>query len=258
MSAERLERGAAGQSCSACSGPRPGLGRGCRRSCLACARSWTTSSPGRRRTPRSVRRSSPTSRRRWRARASSRRPRLVRALALRIELRAAPRGIGLWRVLSGCRSTSCWTSWRGTRPFRGAGPAAALGDGGGGGARGDGGARLARLVGRSRAASPRRPRRCARARCGSREEDAEALDGVPRRSDPTPTSDAPAEMRDFRLGRTLDRAADVPLSIAEAACDVALLAAHIAEPCAATSAPTRRRPRSSRTAPLAPRRTSSR
>jgi formiminotetrahydrofolate cyclodeaminase len=31
------------------------------------------------------------------------------------------------------------------------------------------------------------------------------------------------------LGRTLDRAAEVPLAIAEAACDVALLAAHAAE-----------------------------
>lgn len=37
------------------------------------------------------------------------------------------------------------------------------------------------------------------------------------------------EMRDFHLGRTLERAADVPLAIAETACDVALLAAHAAE-----------------------------
>jgi methenyltetrahydrofolate cyclohydrolase len=37
-----------------------------------------------------------------------------------------------------------------------------------------------------------------------------------------------AEARDFHLGRTLDRAADVPLAIAETACDVALLAAHAA------------------------------
>jgi formiminotetrahydrofolate cyclodeaminase len=40
-----------------------------------------------------------------------------------------------------------------------------------------------------------------------------------------------AEMRDFRLGRTLHRAADVPLSIVEAAADVALLAAHTASRC---------------------------
>jgi formiminotetrahydrofolate cyclodeaminase len=43
--------------------------------------------------------------------------------------------------------------------------------------------------------------------------------------------DVPVEQRDFRLGRTLERAADVPLSIAEAACDVAILAAHIAARC---------------------------
>lgn len=41
-----------------------------------------------------------------------------------------------------------------------------------------------------------------------------------------------AEMRDFRLGRTLHRAAAVPLSIVEAAADVALLAAHTADHCA--------------------------
>ena len=41
-----------------------------------------------------------------------------------------------------------------------------------------------------------------------------------------------AEMRDFRLGRTLHRAADVPLSIVEAAADVALLASHAASHCA--------------------------
>jgi methenyltetrahydrofolate cyclohydrolase len=40
------------------------------------------------------------------------------------------------------------------------------------------------------------------------------------------------EMRDFRLGRTLHRAADVPLAIVEAAADVALLASHTAECCA--------------------------
>jgi formiminotetrahydrofolate cyclodeaminase len=41
-----------------------------------------------------------------------------------------------------------------------------------------------------------------------------------------------AEMRDFRLGRTLHRAAAVPLSIVEAAADVALLASHTADHCA--------------------------
>jgi formiminotetrahydrofolate cyclodeaminase len=40
-----------------------------------------------------------------------------------------------------------------------------------------------------------------------------------------------AEMRDFRLGRTLHRAADVPLSIVEAAADVALLASHTTGHC---------------------------
>ncbi len=39
------------------------------------------------------------------------------------------------------------------------------------------------------------------------------------------------EMRDFRLGRTLHRAAAVPLSIVEAATDVALLASHTAGHC---------------------------
>jgi methenyltetrahydrofolate cyclohydrolase len=41
-----------------------------------------------------------------------------------------------------------------------------------------------------------------------------------------------AEMRDFRLGRTLYRAAGVPLSIVDAAADVALLASHTAGHCA--------------------------
>ena len=40
------------------------------------------------------------------------------------------------------------------------------------------------------------------------------------------------ETRDFRLGRTLHRAADAPLAIAEAAADIAALAAHTAERCA--------------------------
>jgi methenyltetrahydrofolate cyclohydrolase len=37
--------------------------------------------------------------------------------------------------------------------------------------------------------------------------------------------------RDFNLGQALDRAADVPLAIAETACDVAQLAAHVADRC---------------------------
>ncbi len=37
--------------------------------------------------------------------------------------------------------------------------------------------------------------------------------------------------RDFKLGQALDRAADVPLAIVEAACDVAQLAAHVADHC---------------------------
>jgi formiminotetrahydrofolate cyclodeaminase len=37
------------------------------------------------------------------------------------------------------------------------------------------------------------------------------------------------EGRDFKLGRTLENAADVPLAIAAAACDVTLLAAHVAD-----------------------------
>ena len=41
-------------------------------------------------------------------------------------------------------------------------------------------------------------------------------------------SDPRQEARDFELGRTLDRAADVPLAIAASACDVALLAAEVA------------------------------
>jgi formiminotetrahydrofolate cyclodeaminase len=60
-------------------------------------------------------------------------------------------------------------------------------------------------------------------------EDAEALQsfltarqagGEPRRA-----------ARDFNLGQALDRAADVPLAIVEAACDVALLGAHVADRC---------------------------
>lgn len=38
--------------------------------------------------------------------------------------------------------------------------------------------------------------------------------------------------RDFRLGQALHRAADAPLAIAETACDVAMLAAQVADRCA--------------------------
>ena len=58
-------------------------------------------------------------------------------------------------------------------------------------------------------------------------EDADALEAFLAARD---TSVEPrAEARDFHLGRTLERAADVPLAIAEVACDVALLAAHAAD-----------------------------
>lgn len=58
-------------------------------------------------------------------------------------------------------------------------------------------------------------------------EDADALEAFLAARD---TSVEPrAEARDFHLGRTLERAADVPLAIAETACDVALLAVHAAE-----------------------------
>jgi formiminotetrahydrofolate cyclodeaminase len=63
------------------------------------------------------------------------------------------------------------------------------------------------------------------------EEDAEALEAfLAERA--APSGDR-AEARDFRLGRTLHRAADVPLAIAEAASDVALLAQHAAGHCRA-------------------------
>jgi formiminotetrahydrofolate cyclodeaminase len=61
------------------------------------------------------------------------------------------------------------------------------------------------------------------------EEDAEALEAF--LSERAGTDETRPEARDFRLGRTLHRAADVPLAIAEAASDVALLAAHTAERC---------------------------
>jgi len=43
--------------------------------------------------------------------------------------------------------------------------------------------------------------------------------------------DQKQKTRDFELGVTLDRAAEVPLAIAETACDVALLAAHVVGRC---------------------------
>jgi formiminotetrahydrofolate cyclodeaminase len=45
------------------------------------------------------------------------------------------------------------------------------------------------------------------------------------------TAEPRREARDFQLGQALFHAADVPLAIAETACDVALLAAHVAENC---------------------------
>jgi len=57
-------------------------------------------------------------------------------------------------------------------------------------------------------------------------EDAEALTAfVDERERPV---DVRPDTHDFKLGRTLDRAADVPLAIATTACDVAMLAAHVA------------------------------
>jgi formiminotetrahydrofolate cyclodeaminase len=59
-------------------------------------------------------------------------------------------------------------------------------------------------------------------------EDADALDAfLAARA----TVEARPEARDFRLGQALFNAADVPLAIAGTACDVALLAAHVAENC---------------------------
>jgi formiminotetrahydrofolate cyclodeaminase len=45
------------------------------------------------------------------------------------------------------------------------------------------------------------------------------------------TGETRPQARDFRLGQMLDRAADVPLAIGETACDVALLAAQVADRC---------------------------
>jgi formiminotetrahydrofolate cyclodeaminase len=58
-------------------------------------------------------------------------------------------------------------------------------------------------------------------------EDADALDDFLSARE-TPIDPRP-EARDFHLGRTLERAADVPLAIAETACDVALLAQYVAD-----------------------------
>src|SRR5437762_989169 len=60
-------------------------------------------------------------------------------------------------------------------------------------------------------------------------EDAEALDAF--LAARAATAESRPEARDFRLGQALFNAADVPLAIAETACDVALLAAHVAENC---------------------------
>ena len=61
------------------------------------------------------------------------------------------------------------------------------------------------------------------------QEDADALDAFLAERAPNPAQQP--EARDFRLGQALLRAADVPLTIAETACDVALLAAHVASRC---------------------------
>jgi formiminotetrahydrofolate cyclodeaminase len=58
-------------------------------------------------------------------------------------------------------------------------------------------------------------------------EDAAALDEFLAARE-TPVDPRP-EARDFHLGRTLARAADVPLAIGETACDVAVLAQHVAD-----------------------------
>ncbi len=69
-----------------------------------------------------------------------------------------------------------------------------------------------------------------RARVGRlAEEDAEAVQAYLAAREAT--SEPRVEARDFNLGQALDRAADVPLAIAEAACDVAELAAHVADHC---------------------------
>ena len=61
------------------------------------------------------------------------------------------------------------------------------------------------------------------------EEDAEAVEAFV--AERTSGAAKEEEVRDFRLGRALHRAADVPLQIVEAASDAALLASHTAEHC---------------------------
>ncbi len=69
-----------------------------------------------------------------------------------------------------------------------------------------------------------------RARAGRlAQEDADALQAF---LDARRAADEPRRAaRDFNLGQALDRAADVPLAIVEAACDVAQLAAYVADRC---------------------------
>jgi methenyltetrahydrofolate cyclohydrolase len=62
------------------------------------------------------------------------------------------------------------------------------------------------------------------------QEDADALEAF--LTERSASDESRPEARDFRLGRTLHRAADVPLAIVEAASDVAQLAAHTADHCA--------------------------
>jgi formiminotetrahydrofolate cyclodeaminase len=61
------------------------------------------------------------------------------------------------------------------------------------------------------------------------QEDADALEAFLAERAPNPAQQR--EARDFRIGQALLRAADVPLVIAETACDVTLLAAHVAGRC---------------------------
>ena len=69
-----------------------------------------------------------------------------------------------------------------------------------------------------------------RARAGVlAQEDADALEAF--LAARAATAEPRREARDFLLGQALFLAADVPLAIAEIACDVALLAAHAAENC---------------------------
>lgn len=71
-----------------------------------------------------------------------------------------------------------------------------------------------------------------RARAGGlAREDAEALEAFLAARGAGAIGEPRREARDFRLGQALYHAADVPLVIAETACDVALLAAHVAENC---------------------------